>query len=162
MAESTARQTVISTPSDLELAAERLFDAPRRLIWEAWTNPEHIPHWMLGPEGWTMPVCEVDLRVGGGWRFVWRMADGTEMEMTGEYREIIPPELLVSTESWGPEWPETVNTLVLIELEENLTKSINTVKYPSRAARDQAMETGMEEGWSQSNERLAEYLSTLL
>ena len=93
----------------------RVFDAPRRLVFEAWTNPEHLPHWMLGPEGWTMPVCEIDLRPGGAWHFVWHHADGTEMEMRGVYREIVPPERLVSTESWGGDWPETLNTLHLAE-----------------------------------------------
>jgi uncharacterized protein YndB with AHSA1/START domain len=65
----------------------RLFDAPRKLVFEAWTNPKHLPHWMLGPDGWTMPVCEVDLRPGGAWHFVWRRADGTEMSMRGVYKE---------------------------------------------------------------------------
>ena len=65
----------------------RVFDAPRRLVFEAWTNPEHLPHWMLGPEGWTMPVCEIDLRPGGAWHFVWRRSDGTEMGMRGAYHE---------------------------------------------------------------------------
>lgn len=62
-----------------------------------------------------MPVCDVDLRAGGGWHFVWRQSDGTEMEMRGVYREIAPPERLVSTESWGGDWPETINTLILSE-----------------------------------------------
>ena len=74
-----------------------------------------MPHWMLGPDGWTMPVCEIDLRPGGAWHFVWRGSDGTEMEMRGVYREIAPPERLVTTESWGGDWPETLNTLVLTE-----------------------------------------------
>jgi uncharacterized protein YndB with AHSA1/START domain len=93
--------TTFTAPSDREIAMTRVFDAPRRLVFEAWTNPEHVPHWLLGPEGWTMPVCEIDLRPGGSWHFVWRRSDGTEMEMRGEYREITPPERLVSTESWG-------------------------------------------------------------
>jgi uncharacterized protein YndB with AHSA1/START domain len=79
----------------------RVFDAPRGLVWESYTNPAHPPNWMLGPEGWTMPVCEIDLRPGGSWHFVWRKADGSEMEMRGEYREVTPPERLVQTESWG-------------------------------------------------------------
>ncbi len=83
--------TIFTMPSDREVAMTRVFDAPRRLVWEAWTNPEHLPHWMLGPPGWTMPVCEIDLRPGGAWHFVWRKDDGTEMEMRGVYREITPP-----------------------------------------------------------------------
>ena len=80
------------------------------LVFDAWTNPTHVPQWLLGPEGWTMPVCEIDLRPGGSWRYVWRKTDGTEMAMAGSYREFAPPERLVSTERWGPEWPETINT----------------------------------------------------
>ena len=66
----TPGNLTITTPSDREVAMTRVFDAPRTLLFEAWTSPEHLPHWMLGPEGWTMPVCEIDLRVGGTWRFV--------------------------------------------------------------------------------------------
>ncbi len=65
----------------------------------------------VGTDGWTMPVCEIDLRPGGKWHFVWRKANGTEMAMHGEYREVTPPERLVTTEKWGDEWPETLNTL---------------------------------------------------
>ncbi len=103
--------TTFTTPSDREVAATRVVDAPRRLVWEAWTSPEHVPHWMLGPEGWTMPVCEIDLRPGGAWHFVWRRSDGTELGLRGVYREVTPPERLVHTESWGGDWPETLNTL---------------------------------------------------
>ena len=93
--------TTFATPSDLEIEVTRVVDAPRELVFDAWTKPEHITHWMLGPDGWTMPVCEIDLRVGGAWHFVWRRADGGEMEMRGEYREVAPPERLVSTETLG-------------------------------------------------------------
>jgi len=161
MAESSIRETVFTTPSDVEIVATRTFRAPRRLVWEAWTNPEHVPNWMTGPEGWSMPICEIDLRVGGGWHFVWRRGDGSEMEMRGEYREIVPPERLVSTESWGGDWPVTLNTLVLTE-EDGITTSVCTVLYPSKEARDAAMRTGMEDGWAMSDDRLAEYLASLV
>ena len=150
----------VTTPSEREIVMTRGFAAPRRLVWEAWTKPEHLPRWMLGPEGWTMPVCEIDLRPGGAWRFVWRRADGTEMEMRGEYREIVPPERLVSTESWGGDWPETLNTLTLAE-EDGKTTITETVLYPSREARDAALKTGMQDGVSLSFDRLAEYLTSL-
>jgi uncharacterized protein YndB with AHSA1/START domain len=138
----------------------RVFDAPRHLVFEAWTKPEHLPHWLLGPEGWTMPVCEVDLRPGGAWHFVWRRADGTQMEMRGVYREITPPERLVSTESWGGDWPETINTLVLSE-ENGKTTMTNTVLYPSKEARDAALKTGMKDGVAASFDRLAEHLGAM-
>jgi uncharacterized protein YndB with AHSA1/START domain len=152
--------TTITTPSDREIVMTHVVDAPRRLVWEAWTNPEHLPHWMLGPEGWTMPVCEIDLRPGGAWHFVWRRSDGTEMEMRGVYREILPPERLVSTESWGGDWPETLNTVILSEEDGKTTMTIR-VHYPSKEARDAALKTGMMEGMSQGFNRLAEYLRTM-
>src|SRR3954466_13078706 len=93
--------TTFTTPSDREIVMTRVVDAPRRLVFEAYTNPEHLPHWMLGPGGWTMPVCEIDLRPGGAWHFVWRRSDGTEMAMRGVYREIVAPERLVSTGAGG-------------------------------------------------------------
>jgi uncharacterized protein YndB with AHSA1/START domain len=115
---------------------------------------------MLGPEGWTMPVCEIDLRPGGKWHFVWRKADGAEMPMTGVYREVVPPERIVHTERWGPEWPETVNTLSLAERGGKTTITLS-VLYPSKEARDAALGTGMKEGMDVSYERLAEYLRTM-
>src|SRR2546430_1875665 len=108
-------ETTFATPSDREIVMTRVVDAPRRLVWEAWTNPQHVPRWLLGPEGWSMPICEIDLRPGGAWHFGWRRGDGTEMEMRGLYREVTPPERLVTTESWGGSWPETINTLTLSE-----------------------------------------------
>ena len=152
--------TTFTTPSDREIVMTRVLDAPRTLVWEAHTNPEHLPHWMTGPEGWTMPVCEIDLSPGGTWHFVWRRPDGTEMEMRGVYREITPPERLVNTESWGADWPETLNTLVLTE-ENGKTTITSTILYPSKEARDAALATGMKDGASMSFDRLAEYLRTL-
>jgi uncharacterized protein YndB with AHSA1/START domain len=154
------RTTTFTTPSDRELVATRVVDASRRLAWQAWTSPAHLPHWMLGPEGWTMPVCEIELRPGGGWRFVWRQSDGATMEMRGVYREVVPPERLVTTESWGGEWPDTLNTLMLTEVDGKTTMTC-TVLYPSRQARDAALGTGMKDGWSASYDRLDEHLRTM-
>lgn len=151
--------TTFTTPSERELVMERVFDAPRGRVFEAWTRPEHPPHWMLGPEGWTMPVCEIDLRPGGGWHFVWRRPEGTAMEMRGTYREIAPPGRLVSTESWGGNWPETLNTLTLAEKDGRTAMALR-ILYPSKEARDAALGTGMKAGASESFDRLAEYLGT--
>jgi uncharacterized protein YndB with AHSA1/START domain len=150
----------LTTPSDREIVITRVFNAPRRLVFEAYTNPAHLPHWMLGPQGWSMPVCEVDLRVGGSWHFAWRHTDGTEMAMRGVYQEIVPPERLVSSDSWGGEWPETLNTLVLSE-QDGKTRITQHLLYPSKEARDAALKTGMLEGMDQSFENLAEYLATV-
>jgi uncharacterized protein YndB with AHSA1/START domain len=138
----------------------RVFDAPRRLVFDVCTKPEHVPHWMLGPEGWTMPVCEIDLRPGGAYRFVWRGPDDAEMGITGAYHEVTPPERVVSTESWDG-WTETRNTLDLSE-EDGRTTITTTIRYPSKEARDTALETGMKEGVSAGYERLDGYLQTLV
>jgi len=151
----------ITMPTDREIVMTRVFDAPRRLIFDAWTKPQHVPQWLLGPPGWSMPVCEIDLRPGGAWRFVWRKASGAEMEISGVYREIQPPERLVCTEKWGPEWPETLNTLLFSE-EDGRTTLTCTFLYPSKEARDAAFQTGMKDGASQSYDRLDEYLARLL
>lgn len=153
-----AGATTFTTPSDREIAVTRVFDAPRALVFEAWTSPAHITDWMLGPEGWTMPVCEVDLRAGGPWSFVWRRSDGRELRMDGVYREVAPPERLVFTEAWGGDWPETLNTVVLVD-EDGGTRLTCTVLYVSTGARDASFSTGMTEGMSQSLDRLAAHLA---
>ena len=150
--------TKFVTPSDREVVMTRVFDAPRKRVFEAWTNPKIMPLWLLGPEGWTMPVCEIDLRPGGAWHFMWRKSDGSQMEMRGMYKEVKPPEKVVSTESWGGDWPETLNTMILKE-ENGKTTFTNTILYPSREARDAALKTGMEKGVEQSFNRLEEFLA---
>jgi uncharacterized protein YndB with AHSA1/START domain len=147
----------VTTPTDREIVITRGFDAPRRLVFDAWTRPDHLPHWMLGPDGWRMSVCEIDLRPGGAQRFVWHHADGSVMEIRGVYKEITPPERLVSTESWGGNWPDTLNTLVLTEENGKTTASI-TILYPTKEARDAALQSGMKEGMALSFRRLAAHL----
>lgn len=155
-----AESFTVATPSDREIVITRIFNAPRKLVFDAWTNPKYLPHWMLGPDGWTMPVCEIDLRPGGSWHFVWRHTNGNEMEMRGTYREVHPPERLVSSESWGPQWPETLNTVLLTETAGKTTATI-TILYPSKEARDAALATGMKMGLALSYDRLENYLSSL-
>jgi len=160
MAATNSPALEVSTPTDRELVLTRTFDAPRTLVFEAYTSPEHLPHWMLGPPGWTMPVCEVDLRPGGAWHSVWRNSDGSMMEMRGVYKEVVPPERVVSTESWGGDWPETVNTIVFTEEDGRTTLTI-TILYPSKDARDAALQTGMTKGINLSYDRLAAHLMTM-
>lgn len=157
---TSTRQATFTTPSDREIVLRRAVDAPRRLVWEASTSPKHVPHWVLGPDGWTMPVCEIDLHPGGKWHFVWCGSDGTEMAMRGVYRDVVAPERLVSTESWGGDWPETLNTLSLTE-KNGRTTVVSTVLWPSKKAREAALGTGMTDGWSQSYDRLDQYLRAL-
>jgi uncharacterized protein YndB with AHSA1/START domain len=156
---TNAGTLTVTTPTDREIVMTRVFAAPRNVLFDAWTKPAHVPRWMLGPKDWTMPVCEIDLRPGGAWRFVWRKADGAEMAMHGVYREIVPGERLVSTESWGGDWPATLNTLVLSETDGKTTLTV-TIFYPSKAARDAALETGMTKGVAASYDRLAEILAS--
>ncbi|MGB2589261.1 MAG: SRPBCC family protein [Candidatus Acidiferrum sp.] len=157
---SQAETLQITTPTDREILITRVFDAPRRPIFEAWTNSKQVPHWMLGPEGWTMPVCEIDLRPGGAWHFIWHHQNGEKMEMHGEYREIKPPERLVSTECWGGDWPETLNTLVLTEENDKTTAAL-TILYPSKKARDAGLECGMKDGMVPTFSRLDALLRSM-
>jgi uncharacterized protein YndB with AHSA1/START domain len=155
-----ASSLTVTMPTDRELVLTRVFDAPRALVFEVYTSPEHLPHWMLGPPGWTMPVCEIDLRVGGVWHCAWRHSDGNMMEIRGVYKEVVPPERVVSTESWGGDWPETVNTVVFTEKDGRTTLSL-TILYPSKEARDAAVQTGMTKGVNMSYDRLASRLETM-
>jgi len=152
--------TTFTTPSGRELLATHVVHAPRERVFEAWTQPEHLPHWMLGPDGWTMPVCEIDLRPGGAWHYVWRQDDGNQMEMRGAYWEVAAPERLVSTESWGDDSPDTLNTLELSERDGDTTIAL-TVTYASRDAREAALQTGMKDGMAKTFGRLDEYLQTI-
>jgi uncharacterized protein YndB with AHSA1/START domain len=156
-AANSIREVTYATPSDREVRVTRAFDAPRRLVFDAYTKCEHLQQWMLGPDGWAMPICEMDLRPGGAYRWGWRRSDGSEMEIRGTHKEIAPPERLVSTESWGADWPETTNTMVLAE-KDGVTTMTLTILYPSKEAREAALQTGMKDGMNQSFERLEAYL----
>ncbi|MDQ3809254.1 MAG: SRPBCC domain-containing protein, partial [Chloroflexota bacterium] len=106
----------VTTPSDREIRVTRVFDAPRSLIFDCHTKPDLVRRWLLGPPGWSMPVCEIDLRVGGQYRYVWRNdVDGREFSIGGEYREVVPPERIVHTERYegdeGGEGGEALSTL---------------------------------------------------
>jgi uncharacterized protein YndB with AHSA1/START domain len=90
----------VTTPTDREIVMTRVLDAPRSLVFDAMTRPELLKRWLLGPPGWSMVVCESDLKVGGVFRHVWRRTDGSEMAMHGVYREVVPPERIVRTESF--------------------------------------------------------------
>jgi uncharacterized protein YndB with AHSA1/START domain len=150
-----------STVSDRGIRMTRVFDAPRDLVFEALTRPEHIRNWwgQLG-DGYSVPVCEVELRVGGRWRFVNRHPNG-EAEFYGEYREIAPPDRLVYTEFYAP-FPDA-GSLVTAELtdEQGKTRVTVTAEYPSREVRDMVLGTGMERGAAISYDRLEMVLESL-
>jgi uncharacterized protein YndB with AHSA1/START domain len=151
----------ITTPSDREIAMTRVFDAPARLVFDAWTKPELIKRWLGVRAGWTMAVCEVDLRVGGAYRFVWRGPDMT-MGMGGLYREVVPPTRLVSTEKFDEAWyeGEAVDTMVLVERDGKTTVT-TTVRYVSREVRDAVIKSGMASGVAEGYDKLAELLPSL-
>jgi uncharacterized protein YndB with AHSA1/START domain len=154
---SKNKSLTVTTPSDREIVITRPFDAPRRLVFEAMTRPELLPRWLIGPPGWTMTECRVDLRVGGAFRYVWRKDDGTEMAMSGEYREVTPPERIVNTERFefgcDVQAGEQVGTAVLTEEGGRTTLTI-TVVYPSKEARDAMLASGMEAGMAAGYDRL--------
>ena len=158
---ANAAKLEITTPSDREIALTRVFDAPRELVFDAWTKPELLTRWLGIHGGWTFPVCEVDLRVGGKYRFVWRGPDGNEMGMGGTYTEIVRPERLVSTERFDEPWypGEAVDTLVLTEKDGRTTSTL-TMRLESKEARDGVLRSGMETGLESGYARLDELLGS--
>ncbi len=151
----------VTTPSEREIRMTRLFNAPRHLVWEAMSKPEHIKRWWgcLG-EGYSVPVCEVDLRPGGKWRFVNRHSKG-EAEFYGEYREIVPPERVVFTEIFAP-FPDAGSLVTAVLTEENdKTRLTVTAQYPSLEVRDMVIGTGMAKGAAASYDRLEEVAAEL-
>jgi uncharacterized protein YndB with AHSA1/START domain len=151
----------MTTPSDLEIAMTRVFNAPRRLVFEALTKPELVKQWLLGPPGWTMPICEIDLRVGGAYRYVWRHADGKEMGMGGVFREIVAPERIIHTERFEQPWypGEALVTNVLVEQSGKTTLSV-TSRFDTRETRDGVLKSGMEKGVTVSYDRLEQLLAS--
>ncbi|HEY7467003.1 MAG TPA: SRPBCC family protein [Dehalococcoidia bacterium] len=160
MNEARSNAMTVTTPSDLEIAMTRVFDAPRQRVFDAWTKPELLRQW-FGRRGDVLSVCEVDLRVGGTYRFVWQLREGGEMGMGGEYREIDAPGLLVSTEVFDEyaEMGPAVNTMVLKERDGRTTMTI-TSRYNSKETRDAVIESGMEGGANESFDRLSELLAS--
>ena len=152
----------VTTPSDCEIRMTRLFDAPRHLVFEAMTKPEHVRRWWgrLG-EGYSVPICEIDLRPGGAWRFVNRHPKG-EAAFHGEYREITPPSRLVFTEIFE-EFPDTVSVVTTDFTVEDGGKTLMTatVRYPSLEVRDMVLATGMAGGAGTSYDRLEDLVAEL-
>jgi uncharacterized protein YndB with AHSA1/START domain len=149
----------VTTPSEREVVLTRVFDAPRKLVFDALTKPELLKRW-FGPRGWSLNVCEVDLRVGGKWRFVLIGPDGSKMGMSGVYREITPPQGEVHTEQFDDYPGESVVTCVLVE-DNGRTTLTGTVLYESQEIRDIVIKSGMEHGAAETYDKLAEYLATI-
>ncbi len=151
----------VTTPSDQEIRLTRLFEAPRELVFEAMTRPEHVKQWWgrLG-EGYSVPVCEIDFRVGGKWRMVNKHPHG-EAAFHGEYQEIEAPGRVVFTEIFEV-FPDTVSVVTAELTEEGgKTRLTTTVRYPSPAVRDMVMQSGMAQGAGTSYDRLEDLLAAL-
>jgi uncharacterized protein YndB with AHSA1/START domain len=150
---------IVTTPSDREIVLTRVFDAPRRLVFEALSRPEHVLRW-FGPHSCPIVECEMDFRVGGAWRYILRGADGRNMGMRGVYREIQAPERLVSTEAYDDYPGESLNTVTLTE-ENGKTTLTTRVLYESKETRDAVIRSGMEQGAGETYDRLADQIRTM-
>ena len=151
----------VAAKGDFELVMTRSFNAPRHLVFEAFTKPELVKRWLLGPDGWSMPLCEIDLRVGGKYRYVWRRdKDGKEMAMGGVFREVMRPERTVATEAFDDPWypGEAITTTVFTE-QGGRTVVDQSMRFETKEARDGCLKSGMESGVAVSYNRLAVILA---
>jgi uncharacterized protein YndB with AHSA1/START domain len=155
----TASKSKVTMPNDREVKVTRVFNAPPAVVFDAFTKPQLVKRWMLGPPGWTMPVCEMDLRVGGKFTWRWRGEDGKEFGFTGEFREIARPALIVHTENYDPGdvgGNMGGEALVTSEFKPQGAGTLYTVtiRYQSKADRDAAVKTGMTDGMEMSYVKL--------
>jgi len=153
----------VTLPSDREIVLTRDFDAPRSLVFEAWTTPEHVMQWWAGCDGNTLTACEIDLRVGGAWRFVVRGPDGRAYAVKGVYREVVPPERVVHTQVLdvgAHSWSEALVSVVFEDLGGG-TRITQTILHPTKEARDEHLRSGIETGAAASLARLEEIVQSL-
>ena len=152
----------LATPTDREIVITRIFDAPRQLVFDAHTKPELLKRWLNGAPGWTLAICEVDLKVGGAYRYVWRGPNGEEMGMGGIHREVVPPERIVNTQLFDQDWTggEVIGTLVFTESHGQTTLT-NTLVYSSKETRDAVLKTPMDKGMSIGYDELEALLASL-
>ena len=145
-----------------QIVITRAFDAPRRLVFDAFTKPELVKQWLFGPSGWSFVVCDIDLRPGGSLRYVWRHEDGREMGMSGVYQEVVPPERIVQTERFDEAWysGEAVGTTVFAEDRGRTVVTMSTL-YESRETRDGVLKSGMARGMAAGYDRLEMLLASL-
>jgi uncharacterized protein YndB with AHSA1/START domain len=148
----------LTMPSDRELVFTRVFDAPRRYVFDAWTKPEHLVRW-YGCHRSSLIVCEVDLRVGGSYCFVARMTDGTEHALSGVYRDIAPPERLVFTQRFNDDPDKEALVALLFEERNGKTTMTMTALYRSAEDRQAVLDIGVARGMTETFERLATLLA---
>lgn len=152
--------TTLTVPSDTEIVIERSFNAPPSLVFAAWTKPKHVRRW-YGLHFLTMTVCEIDLRVGGKWRYVLQGPDGSEHSFSGEYKEIMPPERLVYSEGYEAMPGHDYLVTTSFREENGKTRFTSTMLYQSKADRDGHAASGMEPGMRETLDRLEQFLITL-
>ncbi len=162
---TTAKEAVVTTPTDSQVKVVRTFKAPRDLVFKAYTTPELVNRWMLGYPGWTMPVCEMDVRVGGKFRWRWRSdEDGKEFGFHGEFTEVNAPAKLVHTQYFDPgdgggEMGEAAVITVEFSEDKGITTMTSLMDFGSKRARDAAVATGMTDGMEQGYQRLDSLLA---
>jgi uncharacterized protein YndB with AHSA1/START domain len=153
----------ITTPSDREIAMTRVFEAPRKLVFEAYTKPELLKQWLGVLGGWSLAVCEIDLRVGGRYRWEWQGRDGMKMGVSGVYREIVPAERIVNTELFDDPWYEGEALITNVFVEQGgKTTFTATMLYSSMETRDAVLKSPMETGVAKSYDKLADVLASML
>jgi uncharacterized protein YndB with AHSA1/START domain len=162
----TIEKAQVTTPSDREVQVTRSFKAPRALVYRAYTEPQLVQRWLLGPPGWSMPVCEMDVRVGGRYRWRWKNNDdGSEFGFTGTFREVQPASRLVHTEAYDPgtvggEFPGNDAMVTVAFAEDGGVTTVTTlIDFGSKEARDAAVATGMTDGMEQSYQMLDRLLT---
>jgi uncharacterized protein YndB with AHSA1/START domain len=162
MAVTSSGTAKVTLPTDEQILITREFAAPRHLVYRAWTTPELVMRWWSGHRG-EMRSAEIDLRVGGLWRYVMVTRDGTEVAFHGEYREIVPEERIVSTEVFERPWPEgdpAVTTTSFAEADGRTTLTLLT-QLGSKEERDAVIATGMETGMQEQMDLLEELARSL-
>jgi uncharacterized protein YndB with AHSA1/START domain len=162
----TMEKAQVALPSDREVKVTRSFKAPRPLVYRAYTEPALVQRWLLGPPGWSMPVCEMDVRIGGRYRWRWRNdKDGSEFGFAGTFREVTPPARLVHTETYDSGtvdyvYPQNEALVSVTFAEHNGITTVTTlIDFGSKEARDAAVATGMTDGMEQSYQLLDAVLS---
>ena len=151
----------IAASGELDAVVTRTFDAPRQLLWDCHTKPDLMKRWLYGPDGWSLPECDIDLRVGGRYRYLWRHRDGREMAMGGVFREIVAPARIVHTELFDEDWTggETTVTTTFTERAGKTTLHM-IIHYSSAAARNAALATPMADGMEAGYQRLDAIFAT--
>ncbi len=150
----------VAAQGDREIVMTREFNAPKTMLFDAWTKPELVTRWLAGPDGWTMTMCDINLQVGGSYRYEWSHRNGQKMGMGGVYREIVPAERIVATEKFDESWyPGGAIVTTRLNEKGGITTVETTVTYDSAEARDGVLRSPMESGMALGYDRLEKMLA---